>query len=123
MRDVKLKKVSCIMRHVSAGVLCFTLFSILWVNNSYAVFENLTSTGWEIFGGMRQIIFGAAGFGIIAIAIGSFFGVLNWKWLSAIIIGLVVIGLTVSLVKYLVQGTGADVSISGISDTLINASD
>ncbi len=123
MSDIKFKKVLNAKKYVLAGLLCFALSSILCVGNSYAVFENLTNTGWEVFGGMRQIIFGAAGFGIIAIAIGSFFGALNWKWLSAIIIGLVVIALTVSLVKYLVAGTGADVSISGISDTLINAED
>lgn len=108
-------------KYVCAGMLAFALSSILCATDSYAVFENLTSTGWEIFGGMRKIIFGAAGFGIIAIAIGSFFGALNWKWLSAIIIGLIVIALTVGLVQYLVAGTGADISVSGITDTLVNA--
>ena len=98
----------------------FLLSSILCAADAYAVFENLTSTGWEIFGCMRKIIFGASAFGIIAVAIGGFFGVLNWKWLSAIVIGLIVIALTVSAVKYMVEGTGADVSISGINDTLIN---
>ncbi len=109
-------------KYVAAGLLAFVLSSILCAADSYAVFENLTSTGWEIFGGMRKIIFAAAGFGIIAIAVGSLFGSLNWKWLSAIVIGLMVIALTVSLVQYLVQGTGADVSTAGISDTLIYAS-
>ncbi len=108
-------------KYVLAGLFAFALSSILCATDSYAVFENLTSTGWEIFGGMRKIIFGAAGFGIIAIAIGSFFGALNWKWLSAIIIGLVVIALTVGLVQYLVAGTGADITVSGITDTLVNA--
>lgn len=110
-------------KYLTAGILAFAFSSILFATDSYAVFENLTSTGWEIFGGMRKIIFGAAGFGIIAIAIGSLFGALNWKWLSAIIIGLIVIALTVGLVQYLVAGTGADISVQGISDTLINASE
>lgn len=108
-------------KYVFAGIFVFVLSSILCAADAYAVFENLTNTGWEIFGGMRKIIFGAAGFGIIAVAIGGFFGVINWKWLSAIIIGLVVIGTTVAAIKYMVEGTGADVSVSGISDTLINA--
>ncbi|MBQ8870120.1 MAG: hypothetical protein IJ019_01940 [Alphaproteobacteria bacterium] len=108
-------------KYIFIGVLVFFVSSILCATNAYAVFENLTNTGWEVFGGMRKIIFGAAGFGIIAVAIGGFFGVLNWKWLSAIIIGLVVIGLTVSIVKYMVAGTGANVTVNGISDTLINA--
>ncbi|MBE6451010.1 MAG: hypothetical protein IJF12_04675 [Alphaproteobacteria bacterium] len=108
-------------KYVFAGMLLFFVSSILCATDAHAVFENLTATGWEVFGGMRKIIFGAAGFGIIAVAIGGFFGVLNWKWLSAIIIGLVVIALTVSIVKYMVAGTGVDVSVSGISDTLVNA--
>ncbi len=114
MLGINLKK------YVFAGISVFALSSILCVADAYAVFEDLTKTGWEIFGGMRKIIFGAAGFGIIAVAIGGFFGVLNWKWLSAIIIGLVVIGTTVAAIKYMVAGTGADVSVEGISDTLIN---
>lgn len=108
-------------KYLFAGMAVFALSSILCAAEAHAVFENLTATGWEIFGGMRKIIFGAAGFGIIAIAIGSFFGALNWKWLAAIIIGLIVIALTVGIVQYLVAGTGADVTITGISDTLINA--
>ena len=107
-------------KYVTAGVVVFLLSSILCAADAYAVFENLTSTGWEVFGGMLKIIFGASAFGIIAVAIGGFFGVLNWKWLSAIVIGLIVIALTVSAVKYMVEGTGADVTISGINDTLIN---
>ena len=107
-------------KYITAGVVVFLLSSILCAADAYAVFENLTSTGWEVFGGMRKIIFGASAFGIIAVAIGGFFGVLNWKWLSAIVIGLIVIALTVSAVRYMVEGTGADVTISGINDTLIN---
>jgi type IV secretory pathway VirB2 component (pilin) len=105
-------------KYVSLGLLAFALSSILCATDSYAVFENLTRTGGEIFEGMKGIIFGAAGFGIIAIAIGSFFGALNWKWLSAIIIGLVVISATAGIINYLAAGTGADISVSGISDTL-----
>ena len=108
-------------KYMFAGLLMFFVSSILCATDAHAVFENLTSTGWEIFGGMRKIIFGAAGFGIIAVAIGGFFGVLNWKWLSAIIIGLVVISLTVSIVKYMVAGTGAKVEVKDITDTLVNA--
>lgn len=104
-----------------SGLLLFVLSSILCATDAcaeQAVFKNLTDTGWEIFGGMRQIIFGAAGFGIIAVAIGGLFGSLNWKWLTAIVVGLLVISLTVAAVQYLVAGTGADISPSGITDTL-----
>ncbi len=105
-------------KYLFAGLLAFALSSILCASEGYAVFENLTSTGWEIFGGMRKIIFAAAGFGVIAVAIGAIFGALNWKWLAAIIIGIVVIATTAGLVSYLTAGTGADVSVKGITDTL-----
>lgn len=123
MLDINLKKIK---RYVLAGFLAFALSSILCATNSYAeeqraVFGALTSTGGTIFEGMKKIIFAAAGFGIIAVAIGGIFGVLNWKWLAAIIIGVVVIAATAALLGYMTAGTGADTSVAGITDTLVNA--
>ena len=62
---------------------------------------------------MRDIVYVVAGFGIIGVAVGGFFGNLNWKWLSAIIIGLVVLAVTGAFVKYV---TGEEVQ--NITDTL-----
>ena len=105
-------------KYIMLGLFVYIVSSILYSGDAYAVFENLTNTGGEIFTGMRKIIWGAAGFGILAVAIGGFFGVLNWKWLSAIIIGLVVISVTKGVLEYLAAGTGAKVDIRSISDTL-----
>ena len=89
MLYVKLKKI------IIFALVAFLASSILFATNSYAaLFEDLTSKGAEIFKGMREIIYAVAGFGIVAIAIGGFFGNFNWKWLGAIIIGLMVIALT-----------------------------
>ena len=107
-------------KYLFAGLVVFFISSILYAADAHAVLENLTNTGWTVFKGMRKVIFGAAAFGIIAVAIGGFFGVLNWKWLSAIIIGLIVIALTVAAVKYMVAGTGAEISVGDVTDTLIN---
>ena len=104
-------------KYVLVGLALFVVSSILCATDAYAVFENLTATGGEIFTGMRKIIWGASGFGILAVAIGGFFGAINWKWLSAIIIGLVVIALTASALQYMTAGV-ADISVSGIADTL-----
>lgn len=106
-------------RYAIAGLLVFAISCILCVQDSYAVFENLTRTGGTIFEGMKKIIFAAAGFGIIAVALGGIFGVLNWKWLAAIIIGVVVIALTGGILAYMGKGTGVDTSVSGITDTLV----
>ncbi len=58
------------------------------------LFSGLVKTGSEIFLGLRDLIYVVAGFGIIGVAVGGFFGNLNWKWLGAIIIGLIVIAST-----------------------------
>ena len=106
-------------KYLIAGLLVYAISCVLWAQDSYAVFEKLIETGGTIFEGMRKIIFAAAGFGIIAVALGGVFGVLNWKWLAAIIIGVVVIALTGGLLAYMGKGTGVDTSVSGITDTLI----
>ncbi len=105
--------------YLFAGLLVYALSLILFsTDGCAAIFDNLKSTGYEIFGGMKKIIFAAAGFGIIAVALGAVFGALNWKWLSVIIIGVVIIAGTGMLLEYLTEGTGAEVSVSGITDTL-----
>ena len=89
-------------------------------SSSGALFSDLTNKGVEIFGGMREIIYAVAGFGIMAVAIGGFFGVINWRWLASIIIGLMVIASASSLINYMVASEV--ISDSMITDSLINAS-
>ena len=115
MLCVKLKK------FLFVSVLMFVVSSVLFATNSYALFEDLTAAGGQIFMGMREIIFAVSGFGIVAIAIGGFFGNINWKWLSAIIIGLVVIATTAAIINYMVDADVA--SAANITDTLITGSD
>lgn len=59
--------------------------------SGYGIFTGLVTTGQMIFKRLRDLIYVVAGFGIIAVAVGGFFGNLNWKWLGAIVISLVVI--------------------------------
>ncbi len=110
MLYIKLKKI------ILLALVAFIVSSILFATNSFAadgLFADLTAKGREIFEGMREIIFAVSGFGIIAIAIGGFFGNFNWKWLGAIIIGLMVIALTSGIIQYMV---GEDVL--NVTDTL-----
>lgn len=58
---------------------------------AFAAFEQLKKSGSTIFEGLREIIYPASAIGIIAVCIGGFFGTINWKWLTAIVVGLVVI--------------------------------
>lgn len=120
MLCVKLKK------FLFLSMLMFVVSSVLFATDSfatdsYALFETLTDSGTKIFTGMREIIFAVSGFGIVAVAIGGFFGNLNWKWLSAIIIGLVVIATTAAIINYMVDSTAITAEQMQIQDTLIQA--
>lgn len=84
---------------------------------SNGLFGALTQSLSNVFFGMREIIFAVAGFGIVAVAIGGFFGNLNWKWLTAIIIGLFVISVTGTIINYVVGDTV--ITDDMIRDTLI----
>ncbi|MBR1374134.1 TrbC/VirB2 family protein [bacterium] len=59
----------------------------------FAAFETLKETGGNIFRGLRKIIYPASAIGVICVCIGGFFGNINWKWLTAVVVGLIVITL------------------------------
>ena len=105
------------------SVMLFFVSSILFATNSYAadgaLFSELTNTGIEIFGGMREIIYAVSGFCIVAIAVGAFFGTMNWKWLVAIIIGLFVIASTAGIINYMVDSEV--ITDDMITDSLVSA--
>lgn len=85
-------------------------------SKNLGLFSGLIETGRKIFTGLRDLIYVVAGFGIIGVAVGGFFGNLNWKWLGAIIIGLIVIATTGELINAI---TGCpDYTSSMITDTL-----
>ena len=65
------------------------------------LFSGLLMAGQQIFTSLRELIYVVAGFGIIAVAVGGFFGNLNWKWLGAIVISLVVIATAGELIVLL----------------------
>ena len=56
-------------------------------------FSSLRNTGMTIFTGLRSIIYPASAIGIICVCIGGFFGNINWKWFTAVVVGLIVISL------------------------------
>lgn len=111
-----------VKKYVLLSLMIFAVSSVLCATESYALFEGLTGAGSKIFEGMRDIIYAAAGFGIIAIAIGGFFGNLNWKWLSAVIIGLFVIAVTAGILSYMTDGySSGAVTIQDTMNNLITA--
>ena len=119
MLCVKLKK------FLFWSVMVFAVSSVLFATNSFAaekaLFSDLTQHGAKIFGGMREIIYAVSGFGVVAIAIGGFFGSINWKWLVAIIIGLMVIAMTAGIINYMVDSDV--ITDQMITDSLISGND
>lgn len=106
------------------AVVMFVVSSVLFATDSFAaedkgLFSDLIAKGGSIFSGMREIIYAVAGFGVAAVAIGGFFGNLNWKWLAAIAIGLFVIATTGAIINYMVGDR--TITDSMITDTLISA--
>ena len=75
-----------------------------------APFEKLKESGRTIFEGLRKIIYPASAIGIITICMGGFFGNINWKWLTAIIVGLVVISCCVAFISIFAPGATGDLS-------------
>ena len=87
-------------------------------SSDQGLFSELVRTGQKIFYRLRDLIYVVAGFGIIAVAVGGFFGNLNWKWLGAIVISLVVIATAGELIVLM---TGCEqFSSSLITNTLTN---
>lgn len=74
-------------------LLLVIAFAICLPTDVYAAFEGLTNSGKTIFTGLRNIIYPASAIGIICVCIGGFFGNVNWKWLTAVVVGLIVISL------------------------------
>ncbi len=126
-KDEKDTKMLCVKlkNFLLLTLIMFVVSSVLFATDSFAaeaansggLFSDLLSKGGGIFAGMREIIYAVAGFGVVAVAIGGFFGNLNWKWLTAIIIGLFVIATTGVIINYVVGDNV--ITDTMITDTLI----
>ena len=89
---------------IALFAVCILLPSEVWAD-----FGTLKSAGRDIFTGLREIIYPASAVGIIAVCIGGFFGNINCKWLTAIIIGLVVISLCAGFVGLFAPSGAEDI--------------
>ena len=77
-------------------------------------FETLRKTGKKIFDGLRSVIYPASAIGIICVCIGGFFGNINWKWLTVVVVGLIVISLCSGFIELFTK-----VSVEEIEDRSI----
>lgn len=77
---------------IVAFVLC--LPDCAWAGS----FDGLNASGAKIFRGLRKIIYPASAIGIICVCIGGFFGNINWKWLTVIVIGLLVVSVCAAFI-------------------------
>ena len=104
MLNIKVKKIAimgCLLLVLSLVLCAAPALAAEATTSNTSLFSDLTQKGIRIFEGMRDIIYVVSGFGIIGVAVGGFFGNINWKWLGAIVIGLMVIGLTGEILRYI----------------------
>lgn len=123
MLHVKVKK------FLTSLAVVLVVSSVLYATDVFAetvekkeLFSDLMGTGSKIFMGLRDIVFAVSGFGIVAVAVAGFFGNINYKWLTAIISGLVVIAVTAGILNYMTESSGGS-TYSNITDTLVTGSD
>jgi type IV secretory pathway VirB2 component (pilin) len=85
------------------------------------VFATVIKKGTTLFMAVRDVIFVVGGFGLVGLAIGAIFGRVNWKWFSALAIGLIIVAAAGAVVNYFTSesGTGASSSYNtDLGDTL-----
>ena len=91
---VATKTVQCVKKTSAGSNTQASKVTITGCSGNFGLFSGLITAGQDIFKGLRDLIYVVAGFGIIGVAVGGFFGNLNWKWLGAIVIALIVIATT-----------------------------
>jgi len=102
--------------------ICFCLLAMALMCipiDAFAAFESLSGAGKTIFNGLRDIIYPASAIGVICVCIGGFFGNINWKWLTAVVVGLIVISLCGGFISMF---AGTNGGVSDISGALADAS-
>lgn len=77
-------------------VLFLVVSLFFYTTDAYAVFESLQTAGNNIFKGIVKIIYPAATIGLACVCIAGMFGNFNWKWLAAIMLGVLIISLAAS---------------------------
>lgn len=97
--DYECKKVADVPQKTTSTNAKQSQSAVTGCSSNQGIFSGLISTGSKVFNGLRDLIYVVAGFGIIGVAVGGFFGNLNWKWLGAIVISLVVIATTGELIS------------------------
>ena len=66
----------------------------------------------------KTIIFIIGGFGLVVLAWAAIFGKVNWKWLSALAVGLAILAAASSIVEYATGSTEA--TTAGLTTTFGN---
>ena len=98
---------------VWAFLMAVALMSFL-PSDAFAAFESLTESGKDIFFGLKFIIYPGAAIGIICVCIGGFFGNINFKWVAALFIGLIVIACCGKFIE-IFTGKGNNGGIESVS--------
>lgn len=80
------------LKKIGVWAFLMAVFALLFLpSDALAAFDNLKDSGRSIFIGLKYVIYPGAAIGIICVCIGGFFGNINFKWVAALFIGLIVI--------------------------------
>ncbi len=84
-----------------------------FANDPQSIMTKASSKTSNVFEAVRTIIFILGGFGLVGVAFAAIFGKINWKWFSALAVGLAILAAANAVVQY-AAGSKAG---TGVTDT------
>lgn len=72
----------------------------------------------SVFSSVKTIMFIIGGFGLVGLAWAAVFGKVNWKWFSALAVGLAILAAASSIIEYATGSTEA--TTAGLTTTFGN---
>ncbi len=92
------------MKKLSKVLAVAGVASRMAMNNASAAdaMDTIAKKAASVFAGVRKIVFVLGGFGLIGLAMAAIFGKIQWKWFGALAVGLSILALASTVVKYIV---------------------
>jgi len=72
-----------------------------------SIFTTISSKMWKAVGGLRNIAYVIAGFGLVAFTFGAIFNKISWKHFGNIMISLFILSIMTPLIEWIAYGEGA----------------
>ena len=83
--------------------ICFWADSAMANNQA---FGTITNKATNTFKNVRNVVFVAGAFTLVAIAVGALFGKINWKWFISLLVALCILAIAGGIITYFVDVNG-----------------